>query len=582
MSCKIRRCRITCPAKCGTPFRAGRRGLHRINFVQTMAANSAVSSTFRLLVRRDLQLVHDVRLSGDTVTVGRSARCDLQLDHEDVAPVHARLDRSPAGWTITDLAGGRGLRVNGQRVTTAPLEPGDVIDVRPFAMNFLTGRDDDSLSADMSLHLSGSEVVATLVRESQDTGFVIRQRLEDLYALSRLILARKDNGSFWQIIHAALQRCLAADRCVLVGVDARGGLFRLAPRARPTAGETPLGVSKSILRDTIKAGGGMLIERVAQDHRYADARSLIDHRSGSVICVPLVVNGATRVVMYADRELSRVPFQAADLDFSMAAMDLAATAVSMDELQAQMRELSRIRARIDVAREMQKMLLPSPIAQPDWGEVAALNHPADQMSGDIYDVLLDPAGRLVVSLADVSGKGVPAAFVTAILQSSLRQGLAMHDDLAAVLQGVNRALETSSPADCFATMLVLRFSPDGRAFELANAGHHPPLGWGADGVVEELRHAAAVPLGILPDYQVSISRHDAGGLRGIVLFSDGIVECQNAQKQDYGIDRLREVVSARLADDAARLASAIADDVRSFAAPAAPADDVTLAVIRRR
>ncbi len=549
--------------------------------MHTVSTGNQEQPVYRMLVRRDLQLVQDVHLLGDSITIGRSGRCEIQLDHEDVAPVHARLDRSGQRWTITDLAGGRGLRVNGQRVEATALEPGDVIDVRPFAMNFLGGANGSALAVDKSLNLTGSGVFPTLVRETQDSGFVIRQRLEDLYALSRLILARKDNGSFWQIIHAALQRCLAADRCVLVGVDAQGGLFRLAPRARPTAGQTPLGVSSSILQDTIKAGGGMLIERVNQDQRYADARSLIDHRSGSVICVPLVVNGTTRVVVYADREVSRVPFQSAELDFTMAAMDLAATAVSMDELHAQTRELSRIRARIDVGREIQKMLLPSPIAQPAWGEVAALNHPADQMSGDIYDVQLDSAGRLVVSLADVAGKGVPAAFVTAILQSSFRQNLAMHEDLAVVLQNVNLALEASSPADCFATMLVLRFAADGRSYELANAGHHPPLWWKSDGTVGAPAHGASVPLGIIPDYQVSVSRHDAADLRGLLLFSDGIVECQSASRQDYGMERLQQRLAEMHDAGAAAIAGAIANDVRSFAAPAAPPDDVTMAVVCR-
>ncbi|MBK8268385.1 MAG: SpoIIE family protein phosphatase [Planctomycetes bacterium] len=231
-----------------------------------------------------------------------------------------------------------------------------------------------------------------------------------------------------------------------------------------------------MLRDTVASGKAMLIQQVLQDERYADARSLVDSRSGSVICVPVMVDGQARAVLYADRDLMRMPFQPGDLDFAMAAVDLAAGAVSVDELQAKTRELSRLKGRIDVGREMQKMLMPSPIPQPAWGEVAALNHPADQMSGDIYDVRFDAKGRLLVSIADVSGKGVPAAFVTAILQSSFRQSVREHEALAAIINGVNAALNSSIPPDCFATMIVFVFRWKAIAWKLRTPATMHPYG----------------------------------------------------------------------------------------------------------
>lgn len=538
----------------------------------------------RLMIRRDLRLVREVDLvrQSGRLTIGRGKQCTIRLEDGDVAPIHATLEHLDDGWHLRDAGSERGLRVNGHKTRHAVLAPGDVVDIRPFAMNLLgiATQDDERSSGDTSLQLSRSGVTATLVREAPDSGNVIRQRLDDLYALSRLILSRKDNGSFWQIMHAALQRCLTADRCVLVGVDNQGGLYRLAPRARPSAVESPLGVSLSVLSDTIRAGTGMLVEHVGSDARYAAAQSLVDHRSGSVICVPVMVDGRSRAVVYADRQVSRVPFQPSDLDFAMAAVDLAASAVSVDELQAQTRELSRVRGRIEAGREMQEMMLPSPLPQPVWGEVAALNIPADQMSGDIYDVMFDTKGRLVVSLADVSGKGVPAAFGTAIVQSSFRQAVSDHDDLRDAMRSINGTLDKSLPPGCFATMVVCRFSVDGSEVEIANAGHHAPV-WLGDGGIETAPQGIAIALGIVPDWPDEVVRKPLSSERVVVLSSDGVTEATGADHDEYGLSRLGDCVARNGAVSAVAIADRIAEDVRAFSRRDEFDDDLTLVVVKR-
>ncbi len=541
------------------------------------------SSDYHLLIRNELRLVGDVRLAGEAIRLGSSPACNVRLDHPDVSPIHARIERRGAEWRLFEEPGAHGVRLNGRKVQEAALVPGDVIDIRPFSINVLRATDAaDSPSDDRSLQLSTQGSVATYVRDPRGPDMVIRQRLEDLYAIARLVLGRKDNGTFWQTMHVALQRCLAADRCVVVGVDEQGRPYRLAPRARSSPGEAPLGMSRSVFRDAVDAGKAMLIEQVQSDARYAAAQSLVDHRSGSVICVPVVVEGRTRAVVYADRQLSRLAFELSDLDFAVAAVDLAATAVSLDELQARTRELARLRGRIDVGREMQKMLLPNPLPQPAWGEVAALNEPADQMSGDIYDVLLDSQGRLVVSLADVSGKGVPAAFGTAILQSALRQAVQAEDDLRRIVRAVNAAFERSSPADCFATMIICRWARDGQQVEIANAGHHAPLWLRRGGGVDAFPERVGIPLGVVPDWPDAALARDAREDLAVVLTSDGLTECASAEGIQYGLARAAQTLGGCERTDALGIANALVEDARAFAGHAPPHDDVTIVVVKRR
>ncbi|MFH1418458.1 MAG: SpoIIE family protein phosphatase [Planctomycetota bacterium] len=532
----------------------------------------------KLIIRHELRLVDTVELTGSSLSIGRSSQCDIRLPHEAVSRHHAQLEKRDDGWHIRDLDSVNGIRVNGRKKASADLSPGDVIEVRPFAMHFLGDAVDGE---DRSVNLAASCERPTIVGPNRPSGQVLKQRLNDLYALASLVIHRKDNGSFWHEIHAALQRSLAAERCVLLGRDEAAGFYRLAPRARPTDPASPLVISRSVLNDVIETKRGALVQRVADHDRYAAAESLADSGVGSVICVPVLVCDQTKAIVYAERREGRAPFTADDLDFVTAAVDMAAAAVDMDELQVQARELSRLQGRVETGRELQKMLLPSPLPQPSWCRVAARNIPADQMSGDIYGVSIDRQGRLVLSLSDVSGKGVPAAFVTAILQNTLSQALLDIDDLHEIVQRINGTLDGYNLPACFATMILCRFEQDGSAVEIANAGHHAPLWITDSGSVEAFPDRIGLPLGISREWSGQIVRRDTSGDRVLLLSSDGATEAKDTGRVEFGLDRLGDAFQSAAAHPPEEIVAELADRVRLFCEPNDPEDDVTLVVMKR-
>jgi phosphoserine phosphatase RsbU/P len=531
----------------------------------------------RLIIRHELRLVGAIELRGSSLIIGRSSQCDIRLQHEAVSRHHARLENRENGWHIVDLDSVNGVRVNGRRTKEARLSAGDVIEVRPFAMNFLAG----TAEVDRSISLAASCESPTLMRENRPSGQVVRQRLADLYGLASLIIHRQDNGSFWQEIHAALQRSLVADRCILVGFDPAAGLYRLAPRARPAETEGPLVVSQSVLNDVIRARQAVLVRRVAEDDHYAAAESLMSSHTGSVICVPVLVSGQTRAVVYVERREGRPPFGTDDLDFVTAAVDMAAAAVDMDELQARGRELSRLRGRVEAGREVQEMLLPLPIPQPAWGHVAAKNVPADQVSGDIYDVVIDPQGRLVVSIADVSGKGIPAAFVTAILQNTFRQAVGELEALDEIVWRINATLLTYRLPACYVTMVICRWSASGDLVEVANCGHHAPLWVTSDNKIEAFPDRVGLALGIAPEWFGEIVSRDVTSLTAVLFSSDGATEAKNGSREEYGLERLGEELLRLASLDARTIVDSLGDAVRRFSSPNEPEDDLTLLVVQR-
>jgi serine phosphatase RsbU (regulator of sigma subunit) len=531
-----------------------------------------------VVVRRDLRLVEKVELRGGVLTVGRSRKCDVTLDDLSVSRYHARLEQRGGRWFVVDSDSMNGVLLHGQPVKEAPLSSGDIIEIRPFSLNFLTG---GAEPGDQSIRLADGGAMTT-ARVSAPPTTVVRRRLEDLYSLARLVLERKADGSFWQSIQAALQRSLSADRCVLIGLEESGALYRLAPVAQSAGRAAPLDASRSVLSEVIGSRQAVLIERVEADQRIADAPSLHGSGVGSVICVPLVVEGRTKAIVYADRNRTRRPFRSEDLEFVAAAIDLAAAAVELDELHDKARELARVHGRIEAGREVQELLLPSPIPQPTWGQVAARNFPADQMSGDIYDVKVDESGRLIVCLADVVGSGVPAAFLSAILLSTLRLNLARGDDLREAVRQANAAFESHSPPESFATMVIGRWSADGRFVELVNAGHHAPLWLKSDGTIDVFPERIALPLGVSKTWDGGVVRYDANDVTLMVLYTDGAIEAQDQSGQQYGTERFLQAVSRLGARSPAEIVDALAADVWKFCRPCEPGDDLTLLVVKRR
>ncbi len=530
-----------------------------------------------MVVHHNLRLVRKIELLGDALTVGRSRGCDVTLDHLSVSRYHARLERRGDRWFVVDTGSMNGVLLRGQVVQESPLNPGDIIEIRPFSLNYLAGTTEPD---DQSIRLADRGAAMTTARVSAPPTTVVRQRLDDLYGLARLILQRKDEGSSWQSVQATLERSLSADRCVLIGLDESGTLYRLAPIVQSAAHSAPLDASRSVLGEVIGSRQGVLIERVAADQRVADARSLTGRGVGSVICVPVVVEGRTKAIVYADRNQTRHPFREEDLAFVAAAVDLAAAAVELDELQEKARELARVQGRIEAGREIQELLLPSPIPQPPWGQVAARNFPADQMSGDIYDVTLDESGGLIVCLADVVGSGVPAAFLTAVLISTLRLSLARGDDLREAVRCANAAFESHSPAGAFATVVVCRWSPDGRSVEIANAGHPPPVWLRSGGVIDLSPQRIALPLGVNADWDGRIVPYDASDVVLMALYSDGALEAQDQEGRQYGTERLSRAIARLGARSAAEVVEALAADVREFCQPSEPEDDLTLLVVK--
>ena len=235
-----------------------------------------------------------------------------------------------------------------------------------------------------------------------------------------------------------------------------------------------------------------------------------------------------------------------------------------------------------LARRIQVALLPDRLPEvPGW-DLYGGNIPSRGVSGDYYEVLTRCGSReCVLMIADVAGKGMAASLLTISLQAlsigPVEDGLPP-DEICARL---SRQLYRRTPPEKYATAFLGILEPETGRLRYTNAGHNPPLVLRGSGTVEELG-STGVPLGLLPQapYRAGETTLAPGDV--LVLYTDGLVEAEDPEGQEYGLDRLKKACLCGRSEACAILAGALADDLEAFARGVPFADDRTLVLARRR
>ncbi|UCF69092.1 MAG: PP2C family protein-serine/threonine phosphatase [Acidobacteriota bacterium] len=270
------------------------------------------------------------------------------------------------------------------------------------------------------------------------------------------------------------------------------------------------------------------------------------------------------------------------------ALLVGAALIAWEQLQRTLaRALEQVRVKeafereMELARDVQRALLPEAPPASEHLDVAFSCRPAALVGGDTLDFLELPEGRLGLSIGDVVGKGMAAALLMANLQSLVRALAAREPDPAALNRVLSQVV-AGRGANRFVTFAYGVLDPSSGELHYSLAGHHPPLVAGATGV--RLLEAGGLPLGVMPelDYVSGSDRLAAG--ETLVLYTDGVVEAPPADGSDdeFGRDRLCEIVERHHASGAQALLDAILAAVDEYSGHRPQADDTTIVVVRSR
>jgi len=248
-------------------------------------------------------------------------------------------------------------------------------------------------------------------------------------------------------------------------------------------------------------------------------------------------------------------------------------------------EKKRLDHDLEIARDIQRILLPSEAPAINGFQISGINAPARQVSGDYFDYIRVDEERLGVAIADVSGKGVPASLIMAICRSVLRAEAARNPSPADVLRKVNRQLYPDIKEDMFISMAYLILNHQSDGVTLARAGHDAPLLYKRQSQAVTAIKSPGMVVGIdsgnvfdrlTVDFAVPLERDDC-----LVLYTDGVTETLNVEGDEFGLDRMVRSVRASANDGAQAIVRKIIDDVRDFTGSIPQNDDITLIAIRK-
>ncbi len=309
-----------------------------------------------------------------------------------------------------------------------------------------------------------------------------------------------------------------------------------------------LGTPDERLLAVVKTGGFLgemgLLDPSGQRSASARARTVIEWaqitRADFLTLIQTHSNLALRLLKEMISRLRRSETETIrDLRAKNEALEQAYS--DLQQAQSALVEKEKLEHELEIARGIQKSILPKQIPDlPGW-QIAAHWQPARAVSGDFYDLLPFPEGNLGLLIADVSGKGVPAALVMATTCSTLRAVAGPEITPGAVLEQVNTILCRNIPGKMFVTCLYANLDPARRVIRFANAGHNLPIKRSGGGV-EELQ-ATGMPLGLLPGmiYEENEARLEPGDQ--LLFYTDGIVEAHNRQHEMFGMPRLRHCLA---------------------------------------
>ncbi|MBN1165132.1 MAG: PP2C family protein-serine/threonine phosphatase [Candidatus Krumholzibacteriota bacterium] len=263
---------------------------------------------------------------------------------------------------------------------------------------------------------------------------------------------------------------------------------------------------------------------------------------------------------------------------AMLARQIAAS-LSRIELLKEVVEKKVMEEELNLARTIQINLLPSAPPQLENYEAAALSVSSKQVGGDYYDFIKNDT-HLAFTVADVSGKGVPASLLMASLQASLRAIMDRMDDPVAVISRLNDVMCDITATDKFATMFYGCINLRKNEVVYTNAGHFFPVVVRENGEVEELDYSGLI-LGVTPGFEYCKRKIKMGSGDIIVVTTDGVTEAENTQGELYGEERLHPFLSSIRHNSADKIKELIVEEVNRFSYPQGANDDLTIMVIKR-
>jgi phosphoserine phosphatase len=405
--------------------------------------------------------------------------------------------------------------------------------------------------------------------------------LNRLLEVTRVLAEEIDTAKVLDTIAVEAARALDCDRAILYQFDSKRNVL-FASAGAPHALVVPLG--QGVPGYVARQRSLVNLADAPRDKRWHPAYDqLAEYTTRTVLAVPLVASRDGRLLGVLEM-LNNVggPFDADDESLALALGHHAAAALDRARLVAEIQQRRELDASLQAAREVQRRFMPSKLPAIDGYEVATWWFPNEAVGGDYCDVIRLPRGDVLLCVADVSGHGLGPSLLMASVRAALRTLILTHDSPQDLLEKLAVSLADDFEHGSFITMCVVKLAPARHELTFANAGHGPALLWqAASGRFIEL-DSTNVPLGVIvpTDYPLCPAlAMQPGDL--MVLATDGIVESFDQRGQQFGEERLKQLMVNLARAPIQELVRSIGREVELHYVGDSPPDDLTVLALRR-
>ena len=520
-----------------------------------------------------------VPINKELLCIGRRTESDLRLVGSDVSREHAEIVKQNGDWILRDKGSRYGTYVNGEAVTEHKLTHGDRVQF---------GR------------ASGADVVFLTGEGPAHTDRSHASAVNDLRQMAQLLESLRALGS-GRVLDEVL--ALVLDAAIDVA-GAERGFIMLAPNTGAKGVELEMKLARAKGRVTLP-GTGFKTSRKIPEEVFATGElkivadlldgDLANAHSGTVqlgirhvACVPLrMVRYLDRADMVSDaRSIGVLYLDSREKGSLLAphtrtALDTlaneAGVAIENARLYRETLEKARIEHELKIAAEIQKALLPEGSHSGPFFQSAGTSVQARAIGGDFFDMQDMPDGQFGFLVGDVAGKGPAAALLTSKILGIFSAFVSVGDSPEQTVDHINKVLTRRQIDARYATLLYGQLSADGKLM-FCNAGHNPPLIYGADGL--RRIESGGMPVGMfeMAPYSCDTITMQPGDT--MVLYSDGVTEAHNVAGEEFGEARLVQVMERYTRGSADVVLEQIINAVKEFALGAEQYDDVTALVVK--
>jgi len=341
-----------------------------------------------------------------------------------------------------------------------------------------------------------------------------------------------------------------------------------------------LKIGQGLIGNVANTGEPIIVPDVSKDDRYIPARQT----TNSEIVVPLSLGGLTtggRVIGVLNLESDDLnAFTEHHLSLIQAFASQAAISIERARLHEEILAGKKIEEQLNVAREIQRTFLPKTDPSIDGYDISGINVPSGQVGGDYYDFIRIIDSQTGIVIGDVSGKGVPAALIMASFRASLIAEIRNNYSIRTIARKVNSLLFESVKPGNFVTAVYSVLDSRNHILTFCNCGHDLPILLRADGEVEYLREGGAI-LGIAPEAEYDERPIFLNPGEMVVFYTDGVTEVFNTKDQQFGLERLIELIRKNKDKSAKEIEDTVHQAIRAFAAPDHVFDDFTMVILKR-